>query len=331
MKKKSKFDLHLFVILFLVPTISALAISDRSLLAWKSSDAHGGEEKIGGANQKDLESLATALTVLEKMYVNPNAVKSDVLINKAIKGMITDLDPYTVYLDSSQFSNFSSHFTIDSTEENIKFAEISNGYGYARIAFFQKSVAFQLYGKIKEYETKKGKKLKGLVLDLRDNPGGLLEEALRLSDLFLNNQLIVSIEGRDKQNVQQIKSSAGSGVLNYFPLVVLVNKGTASSSEIVAGALQDSQRAVIMGSETYGKNTIQDIIPLPNGGAIKVTTAHYIIPHSHSQGNGSKIIPDLKLDDTQQDSALFGKSEEKAHEVQIAYMELTKIVDKTKP
>lgn len=256
--------------------------------------------------RQELESFATVMTVLENLYVNSSAVQSDILIDKALKGMASGLDPYTTYLTPKQFSKFSSNFTVETTDKNLIFKEFFDGYVYLKLSFFQKDVSWQIYQKIKEYEQVHQSRIKGMIFDLRDNPGGLLDEAIKVSNLFLDRQLIVSIESRDQKRREEVRSTSGANALNYFPMIVLVNKGTASSSEIVAGALQDSKRASIMGTKTYGKSTIQDVIPLPNGGAIKVTTARYYTPHRKSIEEEAAIIPDLPKEwgDSRDDSLL---------------------------
>jgi carboxyl-terminal processing protease len=195
----------------------------------------------------------------------------------------------------------------------MKFEEIQKRYVYIKLSFFQKNTSFQMYKKIKDFQDANHEKMKGMILDLRDNPGGLLDEAIKVSSLFLENQMIVSIEGRDYKQIEEVRSSSGKNALNDFPIIVLVNKGTASSSEIVAGALQDSGRAIVMGSETYGKSTIQDVISLPNGGAIKITTAKYHIPNTKGLQKNTAILPDIPFDFSRNQ----GLSAEQ--EIQIAY------------
>ena len=136
--------------------------------------------------------------------------------------------------------------------------------------------------------------LKGLVLDLRNNPGGVLNAAVSVSDAFLDNGIIVYTEGR-MEDAKLTFSAKGSDILDGIPLVVLVNAGSASASEIVAGALQDHGRAVIMGEKTFGKGSVQTILPLGNGSALKLTTARYYTPSGTSiQARG--IVPDIALD-----------------------------------
>ncbi len=133
--------------------------------------------------------------------------------------------------------------------------------------------------------------LDGLLLDLRDNPGGLLDQAIKVADVFIDRGIIVSTRGRDPE--QNMRFEAHKGNSRYsFPLVVLVNGGSASASEIVAGALQDHKRAIIVGTETFGKGSVQTIIPMPNGAGIRLTTARYYTPSGRSiQETG--ILPDV--------------------------------------
>ncbi|HPP06604.1 MAG TPA: S41 family peptidase, partial [Syntrophorhabdaceae bacterium] len=140
----------------------------------------------------------------------------------------------------------------------------------------------------------KNKPLKGLVLDLRNDPGGLLEQAVEVSDKFLTNGLIVYIEGRKKED--RMSFHADKKKSDYEgPLVVLVNEGSASASEIVAGALQDHKRAIIVGQKTFGKGSVQTILPLGDGSAVKLTTAKYFTPKGRSiQAEG--ITPDIIVD-----------------------------------
>ena len=134
----------------------------------------------------------------------------------------------------------------------------------------------------------------GLVLDLRNNPGGLLQQAVRVSDIWLSQGVIVSVEGRSKSNVEVEKAHEKDTEPGY-PIVILVNKGTASASEIVAGALQDQGRAVLLGATTFGKGSVQSIIELEDGSGLKLTVARYFTP-KHRSIHGHGIAPDLAVD-----------------------------------
>ena len=162
-------------------------------------------------------------------------------------------------------------------------------YGYIRIAQFQAGTGPEVSKAIDEL--KKNGPIKGLVLDLRNNPGGVLQAAVQVSDLFLENGLIVYTEGRIENSAMQFTATPGDR-LEHVPMVVLVNEGSASASEIVAGALQDHIRAIILGTTTFGKGSVQTVLPLTNKKAIKLTTALYFTPNGRSiQAEG--IVPDI--------------------------------------
>ena len=178
---------------------------------------------------------------------------------------------------------------------SVRSRPLEPGYGYVRISQFQLRTGESLreaVGKLREGAGDDD--LKGLVLDLRNNPGGVLNAAVSVSDAFLDNGIIVYTEGR-MDDAKLTFSAKGSDILDGIPLVVLVNAGSASASEIVAGALQDHGRAVIMEEKTFGKGSVQTILPLGNGSALKLTTARYYTPSGTSiQARG--IVPDIALD-----------------------------------
>ena len=178
---------------------------------------------------------------------------------------------------------------------SVRSRALEPGYGYVRISQFQLRTGESLreaVGKLREGAGDDD--LKGLVLDLRNNPGGVLNAAVSVSDAFLDKGIIVYTEGR-MDDAKLTFSAKGSDILDGIPLVVLVNAGSASASEIVAGALQDHGRAVIMGEKTFGKGSVQTILPLGNGSALKLTTARYYTPSGTSiQARG--IVPDIALD-----------------------------------
>jgi carboxyl-terminal processing protease len=164
-------------------------------------------------------------------------------------------------------------------------------FGYARVSQFQPGTAMELKQQLALLETKSVDGLAGLVLDLRNNPGGVLEGAVAVSDLFLRQGIIVTTRGRTKDS-EVSYSATPKDILFGAPIVVLVNSGSASASEIVAGAMQDRKRAVIMGEKTFGKGSVQTILPMNNGAALKLTTARYYTPSDRSiQASG--IIPDI--------------------------------------
>lgn len=166
--------------------------------------------------------------------------------------------------------------------------------GYIRIKTFNKETTVSLHRALKDLQEKLGEQLKGYILDLRDNPGGLLDQAVSVSDTFLTKGEIVSIRGRQTENVTRFEARSPD-LSHGLPLAVLINGGSASASEIVAGALQDHHRAIIMGAKSFGKGSVQSVVPLRNGGALKITTALYYTPSGkliQKQG----IIPDVPID-----------------------------------
>ena len=168
------------------------------------------------------------------------------------------------------------------------------GFGYARVTQFQSRTAQFLRDAIDKLQTENDSPLRGLILDLRNNPGGVLTGAVEISDIFLEEGLVVYTEGRTGGSQQRFSATPGDA-LNGAPLIVLVNGGSASASEIVAGALQDHRRGLIVGEPTFGKGSVQTILPLSNGTAVKLTTARYFTPDGRSiQAEG--IQPDIKLE-----------------------------------
>lgn len=178
--------------------------------------------------------------------------------------------------------------------KSVRARTLEPGFGYLRISTFQSRTAEDLRREIDNIKQENEPKLKGIILDLRNNPGGVLNAAVGVSDLFLDKGLIVYTEGRVKDS--QLKFNAKPvDLLNDVPIVVLVNAGSASASEIVAGALQDHKRAIIMGEKTFGKGSVQTILPMTNEAALKLTTARYYTPNGRSiQASG--IVPDILID-----------------------------------
>lgn len=323
-----------------------------------------------------LRNFAEAFNRVSSAYVEE--IDDRTLLENAIKGMLSQLDPHSVYLDKSALSNLEEKTTgnygglgievtledgfvkviapMDGTpaakadieagdliiqlddkpvrglslsesidimrgepgseiklliirdgqptpNEVILMREVINvssvtrrvldlGYGYLRIAQFQSGTGREALEEINKL--KKAQNLKGLVIDLRDNPGGILQSAVEISDLFMEEGLIVYTEGRLADAELRFNASTGDSI-GGIPIVVLVNQGTASASEIVAGALQDHRRAIIMGTTTFGKGSVQTVLPLKDGKAIKLTTARYFTPKGRSiQAAG--IEPDIWVD-----------------------------------
>ncbi len=326
---------------------------------------------------EDLRTFSEIFGRIQKDYVEPVADKK--LIEDAIRGMLSGLDPHSAYLDVEQYNDLKVGTTgqfgglgIEVTMENgfvkvvspiddtpaqrkgmksgdliirlddkpvkgmglneavkvmrgkpgtditltvvregeeapmkvvitraiikvksVKSRILEKGYGYLRISSFQSHTDKYLKDALEGLKKENKKKLKGLVLDLRNNPGGVLNAAVSVSDAFLRKGLIVYTKGRIKDSEMKF-SAAPDDYIEGAPIVVLINAGSASASEIVAGALQDHKRAVIMGEKSFGKGSVQTILPASNGGAVKMTTARYYTPSGRSiQAEG--ITPDIEL------------------------------------
>ncbi len=180
--------------------------------------------------------------------------------------------------------------------QSVRSQLLEPGYAYLRIAQFQERTAADLQKDLDEMEAESGTKLSGLVLDLRNNPGGLLTQAVRVTDLFIDGGLVVYTDGR-LENQKHKYYARKNGSRTDFPMIVLVNGGSASASEIVAGALQDHKRALVLGTQTFGKGSVQTILPLEENSAIRLTTARYYTPNGRSiQATG--ITPDIVMEFT---------------------------------
>ena len=177
--------------------------------------------------------------------------------------------------------------------KSVRSTALIPGYGYLRITNFRMNTLEDIKKHLSDLESAQTP-LKGLILDLRDNPGGLLDQAINISDLFLEKGSIVSIRGRQPENTKVFKATPNDKKRNY-PIVALINGGSASASEIVAGALQDNSRALLLGTITFGKGSVQTVRPLKEGFGIKYTTARYYTPSGRSiQSKG--IIPDIEVE-----------------------------------
>ena len=351
---------------------SALSLGT-TVFAERSGDA-------GADTTLPLDELRTFTEVFGKVkadYVEP--VKDKTLLENAIRGMISGLDPHSAYMDKAEFKELQEGTTgefgglgievgmedgfikvispIDDTPaqkagvkagdliirlddtpvkgmslndavkkmrgkpgskivltiiregeqkplkititravikvKSVKFRTLEPGYGYIRITSFQTHTAEDMDKALTKLLKANGGKLKGLVLDLRNNPGGVLNAAVGVVDAFISKGLIVYTEGRAADS--QLKFTATPHtLLKRAPMVVLVNGGSASASEIVSGALQDHKRAIIMGTRTFGKGSVQTIFPMSNGAGIKLTTARYYTPSGRSiQAEGIK--PDIEV------------------------------------
>jgi carboxyl-terminal processing protease len=345
------------------------------------------QDKVDSLQKEDIDRFTNAIAQIKDYYVQQTSDKK--LLENAIRGMLSGLDPHSEYLDENSYktllmtttgafgglgvevtgeygvlkvispiddtpaaragmksgdyivainnklvSEMSLNEAVDSmrgekgtsvrltvirkgdkapityklTREIIHISSVKsnilgNGFGYVRISEFQEPTAELMTAAIKKLKKEAGGSLSGLVLDLRNNPGGLLEVAVQVSDLFLNNakthhyhDLIVYAEGRFPNAKYSAKTTRVEDILNGAPLVVLVNAGSASASEIVAGALQDYHRALIVGMNSFGKGSVQTILPLDDKHAIKLTTALYHTPSGRIIQNKG-IIPDVVVDD----------------------------------
>ena len=177
---------------------------------------------------------------------------------------------------------------------------VDNKVGYLRLGAFNKNSSSQLKKEISKIE--KNKKLVGYILDLRNNPGGLLSQAVIISDFFLNDGEIVSTKGRKKRENRKFFAKKGDKI-DGKPLIVLINNGSASASEIVAGALQDQKRAILLGETTFGKGSVQSIIPLKNRGAIRLTISKYYLPSGKSISEVG-VVPDIRVEEEDEEFSI---------------------------
>jgi len=338
------------------------------------------------ASYKNLELFGDVLTQVKQQYVTP--VDEKKLVQAAIDGMLTSLDPHSNYLDAESYSNMrdqtrgeygglgievtsedgvvkvispmddtpaskagikagdyitaidgqsvvglalndavkqmrgkvgqsivlsiaregeeSKDITLTRQIINVKSVKdrVEGDYGYLRISAFNEKTGQETQDAIRDLQTK-NPKMKGLVLDLRNNPGGLLDQAIDVSDAFLDGGEVVSQRGRDPKDVERHNARPGD-MLKGLPIVVLINSGSASAAEIVAGALQDRHRAELVGITSFGKGSVQTVIPLRGGadGALKLTTARYYTPSGRSiQKTG--ITPDLEVAQTRAEAQLI--------------------------
>jgi len=224
--------------------------------------------------------------------------------------------------------------------QSIKSQELEPGIGYIRIRQFQERTAPDLIAAVEKFD--KSGTFSGLILDLRYNPGGLLSSAVEVSEEFLGDgKLVVYTEGRVRNQNMRFTAHAKHAITDV-PLVVLVNGGSASASEIVAGAIQDHGRGVVLGTQTFGKGSVQTIIPLSDGSGLRLTTARYYTPKGRSI-HGKGITPDIVIEAPKEDAAAATKpntpplseAEQMKRDVQlqraIEILKATRILDKTKP
>jgi len=181
--------------------------------------------------------------------------------------------------------------------ESVKSKYIDDSIGYLRLTAFNENSGDQIKNKIKEFNKKKD--LKGYILDLRNNPGGLLSQAIKIADYFLENGEIVSTKGRKASENRKFFARKGD-LTNGKTLIVLINYGSASASEIVAGALKDHKRAILVGENSYGKGSVQSVIPLKNKGAIRLTISKYYLPSGESISEVG-VTPDIEVEESSDD------------------------------
>lgn len=178
--------------------------------------------------------------------------------------------------------------------KSVKPELLENDIGYIKLAQFQENTSSELRSALVELESRNGRPLRGVILDLRNNPGGLLAEAIDVVDEFIDKGLIVSVRGRTEDQSREYFATK-NGDFQEFPIVVMVNEGSASASEVVAEALQDSKRAVILGTRTFGKGSVQTIIKLEDGSGLKLTTAKFYAPSGRSI-NEVGVTPDITVE-----------------------------------
>jgi len=252
-------------------------------------------QKLQLENKKALAlaSFARILNIIETQYVDPESIESDKRIDKALAALVSNLDPHSSYLTSEQFSKF---VTVSPKENehtsSVSVVDLSHRVAYLKLSIFNSESYHEVSNKLNNYKNTHNDTINGLILDLRNNPGGLFDQSIQIANLFVDSGIIVSTLGRDRKKPQDVQYALKYQTFKKFPIIVLVNENTASASEILAGALQDRDRAIIMGSTTYGKGSVQKVVPLPNGGAIKLTVARYYTPSGRSlQAEG--ILPDV--------------------------------------
>lgn len=177
---------------------------------------------------------------------------------------------------------------------SVKYTDLKDGYVYLRLTSFIENTAKDIKKFVKKHKKKNKKGLKGMVIDLRRNPGGLLDQAVQISDMFLEKGTIVSTIGRNKKE-KEVLYAKKPGTFDNFPIVIIIDEYSASASEILAGALQDNKRALIMGQRSFGKGSVQSVVKLGDGSGLKLTVARYYTPNERSiQSEG--IVPDVIVD-----------------------------------
>lgn len=292
----------------------------------------------GDETYRKLAIFARVLNYIENNYVDPS--DPDRLVYGAIRGLVSTLDRHSQFIEPDAYAAMRRQASetepgpgagpgprpqpkgVDvrgsrpggadpgddrrsASSSPLQIRRLAGGLLYVRIPRFVAETALTLQKALTTARTQGG--FRGLVLDLRDNPGGLFDEAVRVADLFLRRGAIVSTESRDRPSETELAHPKGTEP--DYPLVVLVNGGTASSSEIVAGALRDHRRALLLGGKTFGKGSVQTVIELEDGSALKLTIARYRTPSGRSiQGVG--IAPDIVVEAAASDAARRDAGEE---------------------
>ncbi|MGI9270205.1 MAG: S41 family peptidase [Woeseiaceae bacterium] len=361
------------ILVLVIGTVMGLSLSFGGSLMTNPRPSSGGDLALEQARL-----LAEVMKRVKSDYVEP--IDDSELLESAIRGMVSDLDPHSQYLDADEYRDIRISTTGSYTGIGIEISEVDGDirvitpiagspaarsgirsgdqviavdgilvaadrlqdtigqmrgrrgskititvlrdeetidyemrrevirvasvhseslqpdYGYIRLSQFSESTARELSRAIDDLQDDQGGMLSGLILDLRNNPGGVLDAAIDVSDLFLDSGVIVSAEGRSADS-RFVRSAHRGDILDGADMVVLVNKGSASASEIVAGALQDHNRATIVGTATFGKGLVQTVMPLSMGRAIKLTTSRYFTPSGDSIHEVG-ITPDVLIDDT---------------------------------
>ncbi|MBW2305589.1 MAG: S41 family peptidase [Deltaproteobacteria bacterium] len=243
--------------------------------------------KIDGESTKNMSLMDSV-----KKMRGPKGAKITISIRR--KGVPELLD-FTITRDIIQI-------------KSVRFRMLDKGIGYIRLTSFQEKTAADLRNAMDELIRQAEGKMGGLILDVRNNPGGLLDQAVEVADAFIESGLVVYTDGRIPSQKMKFKATK-KNTYTGFPLVVIVNNGSASASEIVAGALQDHHRAVILGTKTFGKGSVQTIIPLEDGSGLRLTTSRYFTPNGKSiQAVGIK--PDIVVEqiERQEESAVPSKT-----------------------
>lgn len=372
------------LLLCVVFASTAFAFKEQDTNALTTTPSSG--DKTQGLQKADIDRFTNAIAQIKDFYVQP--INDKKLLEDAIRGMLTGLDPHSEYLDSDSYktllmttsgafgglgvevtgeygvlkvvspiddtpaakaglksgdyivavngklvNEMTLNEAVDSLRgkkgsevtltilrkgekspismklirdiiriSSVKSNMLPNNYGYVRISEFQQPTTELMIAAIDKLKKQAGGNVKGLILDLRNDPGGLLETAVQVADVFLNNKnthkykdLIVYTEGRIPNAQYSAKTTHQGDILNGAPMVVLINEGSASASEIVAGALQDYHRAVVVGTTSFGKGSVQTVLPLDEKHALKLTTALYHTPSGRIIQNKG-ITPDVSVD-----------------------------------